>query len=40
MLYRQTFKQKIKEIGGNAKILENFLIEYKNTGNEEIIAEK
>jgi Leucine-rich repeat (LRR) protein len=35
----QTFKQKIEEIKEKAKILENLLIEYKNTGNEEIAEE-
>ena len=36
MSYCQTFKQKIEEIKKKAKILENLLIEYKETGNEEI----
>ena len=36
MSHCQTFKQKIEEIKEKAKILENLLIEYKETGNEEI----
>jgi Leucine-rich repeat (LRR) protein len=39
MSHCQTFKQKIEEIKEKAKILENLLIEYKNTGNEEIAEE-
>ena len=39
MSYCQTFKQKIEEIKEKAKILENLLLEYKNTGNKEIIGE-
>ena len=39
MSYCQTFKQKIEEIKEKAKILENLLLEYKNTGNEEIAEE-
>ena len=39
MPYCQTFKQKIEEIKEKAKILENLLLEYKNTGNKEIIGE-
>jgi hypothetical protein len=39
MSYCQTFKQKIEEIKEKAKILENLLIEYKETGNEEISQE-
>jgi hypothetical protein len=37
--YCQTLKQKIEEIKEKAKILENLLTEYKETGNEEIIGE-
>jgi hypothetical protein len=36
MPYCQTFKQKIERIGESSKILENLLLEYKNTGNKEI----
>jgi uncharacterized protein YfkK (UPF0435 family) len=36
MSHCQTFKQKIEEIKEKAKILENLLLEYKETGNKEI----
>jgi uncharacterized protein YfkK (UPF0435 family) len=39
MTYCQIFKQKIEEIKEKAKILENLLIEYKETGNEETAEE-
>jgi hypothetical protein len=39
MPYCQTFKQKNRRNWGNAKILENLLIEYKNTGSKEIAEE-
>jgi uncharacterized protein YfkK (UPF0435 family) len=39
MPYCQTFKQKIEEIKEKAKILENLLLEYKETEDEEIAEE-
>jgi hypothetical protein len=39
MLHCRTFKQKIEEIKEKAKILENLLLEYKETGNEETAQE-